>query len=113
MNNDHDSLRNHLLSLLRGGNAHITFDDFVKDFPAELCGVKVKGLPYTAWQVLEHMRIAQWDILEFCRNPKHVSPEWPDGYWPEPKEKGDAKSWRDTIKGFRKDSKDVEALVTN
>ena len=83
MKPDNDkSLRDHLLSLLSEGNAHISFDDFVKDFSAKLCGTKIEGLPYTAWQVLEHMRIAQWDILEFCRDTKHVSPKWPKGYWP-------------------------------
>src|SRR5437588_2506396 len=84
MKPDNDkSLRDHLLSLLSEVNAHISFDDFIKDFPAGLCGKKIEGLPYTAWQVLEHMRIAQWDILEFSRDAQHVSPPWPKGYWPE------------------------------
>ena len=63
------SLRDQLLELLGGGNAHLSFEDFVKDFPVEKCGQRIEGLPYTAWQVLEHMRIAQWDILEFSRDP--------------------------------------------
>jgi hypothetical protein len=77
------ALREQLVSLLDGGNAHVTFDDFVKDFPVEKCATRIEGLPYSAWQVLEHMRIAQWDILEFSRNANHVSPKWPKGYWPE------------------------------
>src|SRR2546421_500480 len=77
------SLREHLVSLLKEGNAHVSFDDFVKSFPVAKCGQRVPGLPYTAWQVLEHMRIAQWDILEFSRDGKHVSPKWPKGYWPD------------------------------
>ncbi len=84
------TLRDHLLSLLRGGNAHISFDDFAAGFQAENCGQRIEGLPYSAWQVLEHMRIAQWDILEFCRASNHVSPKWPEGYWPKPNDPGNA-----------------------
>ena len=97
------SLRDHLLSLLRGGNAHISFDDFIAGFPAESCGQRIEGLPYTPWQVLEHMRIAQWDILEFCREAKHVSPKWPEGYWPKPSELGNAELWKETVEKFRAD----------
>lgn len=106
-------LRDHLLSLLRGGNAHISFDDFVADFPAETCGRKIEGAPYTSWQVLDHMRIAQWDILEFCRDAKHVSPKWPEGYWPKPDELGNAQLWKVTVEKFRHDLKQMEELVAN
>src|ERR1700756_3596856 len=83
MKASHDkALREHLLYVLKGGGAHAKFEDVISDFPAKLRGKKVSGLPYSAWMVLEHMRIAQWDILEFSHNPKHVSPKWPDGYWP-------------------------------
>src|SRR5438034_10043460 len=75
-------LREHLLYLLKEGGAHIDFDTFARDFPDELINEKVGELPYTAWQVLEHMRIAQWDILEFSRNPEHVSRQFPKGYCP-------------------------------
>lgn len=107
------SLRDHLLSLLSGANAHISFDDFVRDFPADVCGRTLEGVPYNAWQVLEHMRIAQWDILEFCRDAKHVSPKWPEGYWPEPSSSGNAELWQDTIEEFRADLKQMEALVAD
>ena len=107
------ALRDHLLDNLRGANAHITFDDFVKDFPAKLCGKKIDGLPYTAWQVLEHMRIAVWDILEFCRDAKHVSPKWPEGYWPKQSEAGDEKLWEQSIEKFRADMKEIEALIAD
>src|ERR1700716_3391629 len=93
-------LRDHLLSLLRGGNAHISFDDFIAGFPAESCGQRIEGLPYTVWQVLEHMRIAQWDILEFCRNAKHVSPKWPEGYWPKADDLGNQELWKETVEKF-------------
>ncbi len=113
MSNNDQSLRDHLLSLLQGRNAHISFDDFVKDFPAAACGRKIEGLPYTAWQVLEHLRIAQWDILEFCREAKHVSPKWPEGYWPKPDELGNEELWKESVKRFRHDLKQMEDLVAD
>src|SRR5580698_8388096 len=76
------SLRKELDRLLSGKGAHADFDAAVADFPAKLYGVKVEGSPHTAWDLLEHLRIAQWDMLEFSRDPKHVSPDWPAGYWP-------------------------------
>ena len=106
-------LRNHVLSVLRGRNAHIGFEDFVKDFPADACGLKIPGLPYTAWQVLEHMWIAQWDILEFSRDAAHVSPKFPKGYWPDPDELGNEALWKETVKKFRADLKQMEDLVAD
>ena len=105
------ALRDHLISLLDGGNAHVSFDEFVKDFPVDKCGLRVAGLPYTAWQVLEHMRIAQWDILEFSRNADHVSPKWPKGYWPEESQTGSPELWNDTVDKFQKDLEAFEDLV--
>jgi hypothetical protein len=107
------SLRDHLLSLLRGANAHISFDDFITDFPPELGNRKIKNVPYTPWQVLEHMRIAQWDILEFSRNPKHVSPEFPKGYWANPEELGNTELWEQSVEKFRGDLKQMEELVSD
>ena len=106
-----DSLRKQLLYLLRRGDAHLSFDDFVRSFPADLCNRKINGLPYTPWQVLEHMRLAQWDILEFARDASHVSPEFPKGYWPEPGEPGTPALWQKTIDEFQNDLKQMEALV--
>jgi hypothetical protein len=111
--NNEQSLRDQLLSLLRGGNAHISFDDFIAAFPAESCGQRIEGLPYTSWQVLEHMRIAQWDILEFCRDAKHVSPKWPERYWPKPDEPGNAELWQETVEKFRADLKQMGDLVSD
>src|SRR5262245_21342826 len=107
------TLREQLVALLTGGNAHLSFEDFVKDFPAERCGQRLEGLPYTAWQVLEHMRIAQWDILEFSRDPKHVSPPWPKGYWPSVDDLGSAEQWQFTVAKFRQDLKAIEDLINN
>ena len=113
MSDNDKSLREHLLSLLSEGNAHVSFDDFVAHFPADSCGNSIQGLPYTAWQVLEHMRIAQWDILEFCRDAKHASPNWPDGYWPKPREVGNATLWNESVEKFRGDLKEMEELISD
>ena len=106
-------LRDHVLYVLRGEGAHITFEDFVAGFPIERCGEHLEGLPYTAWQVLEHMRIAQWDILEFSRDASHVSPKWPEGYWPPQDQVGEAELWNETVSKFRDDAKQMQELVAN
>jgi len=108
-----ESLRKHVLYFLRGGGAHLSFDDFVNSFPADLCGRRIERLPYTPWQVLEHIRLAQWDILEFSRDASHVSPEFPKGYWPRPDELGTPELWQQTIEAFRNDRQQMEALVEN
>jgi len=114
MNEINDKLlRDHVLYVLRGEGAHITFDDFVADFPVERCGERLEGLPYTAWQVLEHMRIAQWDILEFSRDAKHVSPKWPEGYWPAQEQVGATELWNETVAKFRDDAKQMRELVVD
>ena len=105
------ALREHLLYLIRGGGAHLSFDDLVDEFPADLVGDKVDVLPYTAWQVLEHMRIAQWDILEFSKNKEHVSPDFPSGYWPD--QPGSKQEWDETVERFRADQKAFEQLVAD
>jgi hypothetical protein len=106
-----DALRQHLLDLLRGRNAHADFDTTVADFPSRLRGVKPAGAPQTGWQLLEHMRIAQWDILEFSRDPKHKSPPWPEGYWPKTEAPPNAASWNNSLRSFRADLKAMAKLV--
>ena len=105
------ALREHLLYLLRGGGAHIHFDEAVKDFPAGLINRKAEGVPYTPWQLLEHMRIAQWDILEFSRSASHVSPEWPEGYWPDKSAEAGEGEWRRSVESFRADLRAMQELV--
>ena len=105
------SLRKHLLYLLRGGGAHLSFDDLVNSFPPDLCNRRIEGLPYTAWQVLEHMRIAQSDILEFSRDANHVSPEFPKGYWPGADQLGSPELWQRTVDEFRKNLQAMETLI--
>ncbi len=106
-----DSLRNHLLELLGGGHAHLDFDTAIADLPVALRGARPEGLPHTPWRLLEHMRIAQWDILKFAIDAKHVSPEWPAGYWPEGDAPPNPDAWDQAVDGFRADLKAVMELV--
>jgi DinB superfamily len=107
------ALRQHLLYLLRGGGAHVDFESAIAGLPAKLRGARPHGIPHTPWRLLEHMRIAQWDILEFSRNPHHVSPNWPGGYWPEGDAAPNAAAWAKSVKAFRRDLKDMERLVSS
>ena len=106
-------LRQHLLDLLKGGGAHAKFDDVIAGIPAKLRGSKVAGIPHSPWMLLEHMRIAQWDILEFSRDRKHVSPEWPEGYWPDSEAPPSAAAWTGSVKKFRADLQAMANLVKN
>jgi DinB superfamily len=106
-----DVLRQHLLDLLRGRNAHADFDAVMTDFPSRLRGVKPPGAPHTGWQLLEHMRIAQSDILKFSRDAKHKSPAWPDGYWPKTEAPPNAAAWNNSLRSFRADLKATAKLV--
>ena len=105
------ALRAQLVDAMRGHEAHIDFDATTKDFPLEACGKKPAGAPHTAWQLLEHMRLAQHDILEFSRTPKHKSPPWPEGYWPASEAPPDAKAWDESVKAFQKDARALDKLV--
>ena len=108
---DSNALRKHLLYLLGGGGAHVDFDSAIAGWPAKLRGTKPKGLQHTAWQLLEHLRIAQWDILDFSRNPKHVSPEWPEGYWPSTDAPPSPAAWNNSVSTFQADLKAMMSLV--
>jgi DinB superfamily len=114
MTADHEqSLRKHLFELLAGGSAHANFDDVIKGLPPKLRGAKPPKFPHTAWMLLEHLRLAQWDILEFSRNPKHVSSPWPSGYWPKTEAPPNAAAWNKSVQQFRRDLKAMQALVAN
>jgi hypothetical protein len=112
MNNDESvALRQMLVDAIRGHQAHLDFDSAVKDFPPQARSAKPAGAPHTAWQLVEHMRIAQRDILDFSRDPKHESPKWPEGYWPSAEAPPDEKAWDASIRAFRKDAREFERLV--
>jgi hypothetical protein len=106
-----EQLRQQLIDAMRGHQAHIDFDSAIEDFPPEIQGIKPPGAPHTAWQLLEHMRIAQQDILEFSRNPQHQSPKWPDGYWPQTEAPPSSEAWDHSVQSFRQDAKDMTKLV--
>jgi DinB superfamily len=107
------SLRKRLVELLRGGEAHVGISDALADFPAEKREAYANGLEHTAWQLLEHIRLAQWDILEFSRDPKHVSPDFPDGYWPKTPGPHDDAAWTKSVQSVASDLSAMISLVMN
>lgn len=108
-----DPLRQHVLNLLRMEGAHIGFHDAVKGFPAGLRGKKLGGAPHTAWQLLEHLRLAQEDILDFSRNPEYREKKWPQDYWPASEAPPDDGAWNASIRAFEHDLKEMEALIAD
>jgi hypothetical protein len=105
------ALRAQLLALLGGGHAHAGFEAAIKGIPPALRNRAPNGLPYSPWHLLEHMRIALWDILEFSRSADHVSPSWPEGYWPS--EKCTESAWRKSVHAFRDDLQGMKGLVSD
>jgi uncharacterized damage-inducible protein DinB len=112
MPND-SALREHLLNLLNSGDAHQDFDSAVDDVPAALRGKRPAGVPHSAWELLEHVRIAQTDILEYSLNAVHVSPEFPDGYWPPSPEPPSETAWDESVAKFRATRAAITALVSD
>lgn len=106
-------LREQLVGLMTGGNAHADFEAAIKSLHAELRGKRPKASPHSPWELLEHLRIAQSDILEFSRDAKHQSPKWPEGYWPQSPAPPDEKAWDKSARAFRRDLKAMCALVAD
>jgi len=106
-------LREQLGYLLKGGGAHVHFMDALEGFPVGKYGVFANALPHTGWQLLEHARIAQWDILEFSRNAKHVSPDFPGGYWPKTPMPPNETAWEESVAAFQRDLNEMVRLVQN
>lgn len=113
MTEPNKTLRKQLQELLRGKGAHLDFDKAVAHLPPKLRGAKPPGQPHTPWRLVEHMRIAQWDILEFSRNPKHVSPKWPDEYWPKADGPQRPTDWNRSIRRFRADARAMQKLIAD
>ncbi len=107
------ALREHILYLLGGGGAHLDFEATITELPAELRGEKPEGAQHTFWELLEHLRIAQWDILEFTRNPEHVSPKFPEGYWPNSEAPPDDDAWDQSVRSFDSDLRAMQDLVAD
>jgi hypothetical protein len=104
-------LREQLIELLKGGQAHAGFDDTIEGLPEKLRGAKPGNFPHSPWMLLEHLRIAQWDILEFSRSAQHKSPKWPDEYWPASAAPPDPAAWDQSVRTFREDLKAMQDLV--
>ena len=104
-------LRDQLEEFLQGGHAHLGFEAVMAGLPRELRGKKADPDLPTPWQLLEHLRISQWDILEFCRNPQYVSPPWPEGYWPKTDAPPEEGAWERSVSAFSRDLRDLRALV--
>ena len=107
------ALRQHVVKLLKGGDAHADFEKVVKDFPADLRGNRPEGAEHSPWEVLEHLRIAQWDILDFSQNAEYKEPKWPDEYWPKTAAPADEKAWDQSVIAFRSDLKAMCDLVAD
>jgi DinB superfamily len=107
------SLRQHLANLLRMKGAHLTFQAAISDFPAHLRGVRPPGAPHSAWQLVEHMRLAQQDILDFSRNPAYQEKKFPDDYWPAEEAPPSEASWNASVRQFQSDLEEVQALLAD
>jgi hypothetical protein len=105
--------REHVVSVLKGHHAHMTLDDAVKDFPISKINTNFPNGKYSSWQLLEHIRISQWDILDFTTNPKYKERKWPEGYWPTGNKKATKKDWDNTLAQIAKDSKTLSKLIMN
>ncbi len=105
--------RNLMVSFLKEANAHVTFEQAIANFPPEFYNARAENIPYTAWELLEHIRLAQWDILDFMRNPDYVTPNWPQDYWPERGLEADRDAWNATIEQIRSDLQAVQEIATN
>jgi hypothetical protein len=106
-------LREWLVKFLEGGQAFMTFDEAVADFPMDSINLKAPKVTYTFWHILEHLRITQWDILDFSRNPKYVYIKWPDAYWPAHDAKATPSQWKETVASFKSDLQEMIELVKN
>ena len=105
------ALRTHLLEFLRGGSAHADAATAFADVPASAYAAKPNGAPYSSWQLLEHIRFTLHDLLEFCKNPEYVAPDWPADYWPKEDGPADEKSWKQSTQAFSKNLTAFEELV--
>ncbi|HSK80827.1 MAG TPA: DinB family protein [Thermoanaerobaculia bacterium] len=107
------ALRDHLLELLRCGSAHLDFDKAIADLPANLRGVRPEGSPHSVWELVEHLRFTQWDILDFSRNPDYATPNWPEDYWPKTPAPANDAAWEESVAAFHRDLKAMQDLVAD
>ncbi len=106
-------LREQLIKILDWQDAHVNFDDAVAGIPPSLQGVRPEGLPYSPWELLEHIRITQSDILNFCRNPAYEAPKWPDEYWPKTTSPRTPDDWQQSVEAFRADRQALQVMTAD
>ncbi|HTN21408.1 MAG TPA: DinB family protein [Pelobium sp.] len=106
-------LKQNIVKLLKGGNAHADFEAIIKDIPLNDLGKYPQSLPYSIWDLVEHLRIAQWDILMFSKDPQHHSPEWPKGYWVEKHHQPTAEEWQKSVESYKKEQEAFSELIEN
>ena len=107
------ALREHLLELLRCGSAHLDFEAAIGGLRPELRGIRSEGASHSVWELVEHLRICQWDILEFSRRADHVSPHWPEGTWPATPAPPSDEAWEESLRAFRADLQTMKDLVAD
>jgi hypothetical protein len=110
---ENEALRAHLARLLDWQDAHASFDSAVENMPRQMQGVRPTGLPYSAWELLEHLRFTQWDILEFCRNPAYQEPNWPADYWPDSSAPPRPESWDESVAAYRADREALKQMAAD
>lgn len=106
-----ESIRKHLKSLLTWRSAHVEFDRVIRNVPPDLRGACPSGMPYSLWQLLEHIRLAQWDILDFCRNANYTTPPWPDAFWPSDASPDSREGWQESIDSYKRDRQSLIDIV--
>ncbi len=111
MDNQHKIIVQELTRLLIGKGAHATFTDAVKDIKPLVWGIKPQNIPYSIWQLVEHIRIAQWDMLQFCKDADHKSPDWPDDYWPKETEPVNGDAWNGAVNQIQSDLDEFIELI--
>jgi hypothetical protein len=104
-------LREQLLHLLNGGNAHMTLEEAVADYPVESMNTRFPNGDYSPWSLLEHIRLSQWDILDFMRNPEYQEREWPREYWPSPSTQASEADWKETLASFQRDMQAIQDIA--
>ena len=112
-NSNDEVIREHVLFALNGDGAHVDFETAMRDLPEALRDKRPPGAAHSLWEVIQHLRIAQWDILEYIRNSSHVSPEFPAGYWPAVNSQPSSDSWEESLEKFRADFAAIIAMVSD
>jgi hypothetical protein len=110
---DEKAVRGFLSTLLSWEDAHVGFDAAVADIPPDLQATQPAGLPYSPWQLVEHLRITQHDILDFCVNPKYAEMAWPDDYWPRTPAPVGASAWDESVRRFQQDRKALQHMAAD